>query len=162
MFPRVSTRFSSSHRALLTAVVAAGATALTTASSAPASESAYPASTKLETANYLVEITAAGPVKVGAEGTAKVTLTTKGEYHINAQYPYRFKAAAAGAGLTYPKPVLQRADGQFEEKRAIFTLPFVVSQAGRFTVGGTFHMSVCSASSCLVEKAPLDVSVTVE
>jgi hypothetical protein len=147
---------------LLPAVLIASATALTTAARAPASESAFPASAKFETDNYLVEITASGPFKVGVAGTAKVTLTTKGVYHINAQYPYRFKAAAPPDGLSYPKPVLQRADGQFEEKRAVFSLPFVASQAGKFNVSGTFHMSVCSSGSCLVEKPLLDVAVTVE
>ncbi|HKY39388.1 MAG TPA: hypothetical protein VJN18_25795 [Polyangiaceae bacterium] len=132
------------------------------AADAPSAESVFPASVKLETENYLVEIAAAGPFKVGVEGSAKVTLTTKGVYHINAQYPYRFKAAAPPNGLSYPKPVLQRADGQFEEKRAVFNLAFVASQAGKFNVGGVFHMSVCSSDSCLVEKAPLDVTVSVK
>lgn len=137
--------------------------ALTVTVSAAASEPAFPASAKLETANYVVEISADGPFKAGVQGVAKVTLTTKGEYHINAQYPYRFKASATPPpGLSYPKPVLQRADGQFEDKRAVFNLPFVTSQAGKFNVGGTFHMSVCSAGSCLVDKPPLDVTVTVQ
>jgi hypothetical protein len=162
LFSTLVTRLTLSARPLLAGVAAAAITTFVTASDAPAAESAFPASVRLETENYLVEITAAGPFKVGVEGTAKVTLTTKGVYHINAQYPYRFKAAAAPSGLSYPKPVLQRADGQFEEKRAVFNLAFVASQAGKFNVGGTFHMSVCSAGSCLVEKAPLDVAVNVQ
>ncbi len=163
MIHRETTRFPSSNRLLLAALLAASATALTATSRAPASEVAFPASAKLDTENYLVEITAAGPFKAGVQGTVKVTLTTKGAYHINAQYPYRFKAAATPpSGLSYPKPVLQRADGQFEEKRAVFNVPFVASQAGKFNVGGTFHMSVCSAGSCLVDKPSLDVTVAVE
>ena len=156
------TRLTPSPRPLLAAIAVATVSTLTAASPAPASEPAFPASAKLENDNYLVEISAAGPFKVGVEGTAKVTLTTKGAYHINPQYPYRFKAAAPGSGLSYPKPVLQRADGQFEEKKAVFNLPFVASQAGKFEVGGTFHMSVCSSGSCLMDKPPLDVTVSVQ
>jgi len=157
VFSTLYCRLSPSVRPLLAAVAL-----VTVSSSAPAADAAFPAAAKLETADYLVEITAAGPFEVGMEGRAKVTLTTKGAYHINSQYPYRFKAAAPPPGLSYPKPVLQRADGQFEEKRAVFNLAFVASQAGKFNVGGTFHMSVCSSGSCLVEKAPLDVTVSVQ
>jgi len=155
-------RLIPSTRPLLAAVLGATSTTLAAASPAPASDSAFAASAKFETENYVVQITAADPVKVGVEGTAKVTLTTKGVYHINPQYPYRFKAATPPSGLSYPKPVLQRGDGQFEEKRAVFNLPFVASQAGKFNVGGTLHMSVCSSGNCLVEKPPLDVTVTVQ
>jgi hypothetical protein len=151
-----------STRPLLAFILVAAGTTLAAASQALASDSVFPLAAKFETANYLVEITAPGPFKVGAEGAANVTLTTKGAYHINAQYPYRFKAAAPPNGLSYPKPVLQRADGAFEEKRAVFKLPFVASQPGKFNVGGAFHLSVCSAENCLVDKPSLDVSVSVE
>lgn len=162
MFSILLARLTLSARPMVAAVAVATVTTAAAASDAPATDSAFPASVRLETENYLVEIAAAGPFKAGVEGSARVTLTTKGVYHINAQYPYRFKAAAPPSGLSYPKPVLQRADGQFEEKRAVFNLAFVASQAGKFNVGGTFHMSVCSSGSCLVEKAPLDVTVTVQ
>jgi hypothetical protein len=123
---------------------------------------ATPAAVKLETDSYRVEITASGPYKAGAKSSVRVALTTKGAFHINPQYPYRFKATPAPEGVTYPKPILERGDGQFEEKRAVFDVPFVASRAGKFEVGGIFHMSVCSAGSCIVEKAPLELSISVE
>jgi hypothetical protein len=123
---------------------------------------AVPASTKLETENFLAEIGAAGPYKAGVAGSVKISLTTKGVFHINGQYPYRFKAGPPAEGVSYPKPILERADGQFAEKTAIFTLPFVATHAGTFNLGGVFHMSVCSPASCLVQKAPLEIAVTVQ
>lgn len=125
-------------------------------------DDATPATAKLETDSYRVEITATGPYKAGAKSSVRVALTTKGAFHINPQYPYRFKAKPAPEGVTYPKPILERGDGQFEEKKAFFDVPFVASHAGKFEVGGIFHMSVCSAGSCIVEKAPLEVSISVE
>lgn len=165
MYSIPNARWTRSARRSLSAVaVAIVATVATvaTASYATTSDPTFPASVKLEKENYVVEISAPGPFKVGVEGTAKITLTTKGDYHINPEYPYRFKAAAAANGLSYPKPVLQRADGKFEEKKAVFNLPFVASQAGKFNVGGTFSLSVCSTGNCLVEKAPLDVTLSVQ
>jgi hypothetical protein len=149
--------------ALATLVIAASVPAARARAASDTDPSrAEPVSTKLDTDNFLAEISAVGPYKAGVPATVKVSLTTKGVFHINGQYPYRFKTAPAPDGLTYSKSVLERADGQFEEKTAVFTLPFVASHAGAFNVGGVFHMSVCSPTSCVVQKAPLDISVTVQ
>jgi hypothetical protein len=123
---------------------------------------ALPSAANVEVDTYRVEMTTAGPYKSGAAGSVKITLTAKAGFHINGQYPYRFKASAAAEGVSYPKPVLERADGQFDEKSAVFTLPFVVGHAGKFAVGGVLNLSVCSPASCIVQKAPLDVTVTVQ
>jgi hypothetical protein len=118
-------------------------------------------STKIEADSYLVEISAGSPSRAGVPGSVRVSLTAKGGFHINDQYPYRFRASPAVEGLSYPKPVLERADGQFEEKTAVFQLPFVASRAGQFSVGGVLNLSVCSPTSCIVQKAPLAVTVSV-
>ena len=121
-----------------------------------------PTASKADAANYTAEIAAAGTYKSGTEGTVQVTIVAKGEYHMNPQYPYKFKANAPGDGLTYPKPTLQRADGKFEEKRGTFHIPFVAAKAGKTTVGGTLNLSVCSAANCVVDKVPLELVVEVK
>jgi|SRR5689334_238464 len=133
-------------------------------SSAPDAEQAHrgPRGSKADAANYTVEMVATGAYKAGAEGAVQITIVPKGEYHMNAQYPYKFKANAPADGLTYPKPMLQRADGKFEEKRGTFSVPFVAAKAGKVTVGGLLNMSVCSAANCIVEKVPLDLVVDVK
>ena len=123
---------------------------------------ALPSAAKLETDNYLVEIAATGPYQAGAAGSVKLTLTTKGVFHINALYPYRFKTTTPADGVSYPKPVLERADGQFAEKTAVFNLPFVAGHPGTFDLGGVFNLSVCSPNSCLMQKVPLTLSVAVQ
>jgi hypothetical protein len=120
------------------------------------------AGSKADAANYTAEIAAAGAYKAGAEGTVQVTVVPKGGYHINPQYPYKFKANAPGDGLTYPKPMLQRSDGKFEETRGTFNVPFIAAKAGKTTVGGTLNLSVCSAANCVVDKVPLELVVEVK
>ncbi len=120
-----------------------------------------PAASTVDADTYRAEMSAAGPYKIGA-GSVRVSLTAKQQFHINGEYPYRFKASPPAEGVSYPKPVLERADGQFAEKTAVFNLPFVASHAGQFAVGGVLNLSVCSASSCIVHKAPLNVTVTVQ
>jgi hypothetical protein len=149
--------------ALLTALL--GATAAPAApGGASRAEEAQPmqvAPTKFEAESYLVEISAGSPARAGIAGSVRVSLTAKAGFHINDQYPYRFRASPPADGVSYPKPVLERADGQYEEKTAVFQLPFVASHAGQFSVGGVLNLSVCSPTSCVVQKAPLSVTVSV-
>ena len=135
--------------------------ASTYASSAEPAQRMQATSTKIEAESYLVEISTGSPSRAGATGSVRVSLTAKGGFHINDQYPYRFRASPPVDGVSYPKPVLERVDGQFEEKTAVFVLPFVASHAGQFSVGGVLNLSVCSPTSCIVQKAPLALTVSV-
>ena len=134
------------------------------AQAAPARESASNlASARAETDNYLVELKSLPSYKPGVEGAFEVFLTSKGNYHTNAQYPYRFKTGVAPDGITYTKPNLVRADGSFEEeKKGSFKVPFVAARAGKYVVGGTFSLSVCSNANCIMEKVVLDTTVDVK
>ncbi|MEP7125643.1 MAG: hypothetical protein ABJE95_32230 [Byssovorax sp.] len=118
---------------------------------------------KSETDSYVAEIKAPGTYRAGAEGTVDITFATKGDYHINKQYPYKFKATdPAPEGIAYSKPILLRADGTFEEKSGSFKVPFTVSKAGKATVSGTLSLSVCSDANCIMDKVELAVDVDVK
>jgi len=134
------------------------------------------ASSKAETENYAVEVKAKGDYKAAAEGKIELTLKTKGPYHMNDQYPYKWKAADPPAeGVTYPKPILLRADFAFSEENksnpsnkdhkpdtAKVQVPFVMAKAGKATVAGTLHLSVCSDANCVMDKVPLELAVDVQ
>jgi hypothetical protein len=151
-------RFHFAPAAFIAAVTSAGFAA----GNAIARQPSSPTGAHAETANYVADIVPSGNYKVGAEGFVKVTIASKGEYHINPQYPYKFKAAAPAAeGVTYPKPVLQRADGTFETTRGTFQVPFVATKAGKATIGGTLHLSVCTATNCVMDKVALDIVVDI-
>jgi hypothetical protein len=118
---------------------------------------------KAESETFVAEMKASSGYKVGSEGVVEVTLSPKGSYHTNAQYPYKFKMAdPAPEGVTFPKAVLQRADGSFEEKRGSFKVPFVAAKPGKYTIAGTFHLSVCSDANCIMDKVALEVPVDVK
>jgi hypothetical protein len=120
------------------------------------------AAAKAETENYVAEITASGSYKAGAEGTVEVVLVPKAGYHTNAQYPYKFKLSDPPDGVSFPKPILSRADGNFEEKRGSFKVPFVAAKAGKATINGTLSLSVCSEANCIMDTVPLEVAVEVK
>lgn len=176
VFPSVMNTIPSSRRASFTGGVCLlllTGVAFAMASGCSKSEAATRPSTgesttviggaKNETDTFIAEIKAPTDYKAGSEGALEVTLTPKGGYHTNAQYPYKFKLNdPAPDGVTYPKPVLQRADGTFEEKRGSFKVPFVARKPGKTKLGGLFHLSVCSDANCIMDKVALEVDVDVK
>ncbi|MFT3764106.1 MAG: hypothetical protein QM820_01080 [Minicystis sp.] len=176
LFPSVMDMKPSTRKTTLSGAIALlvlGGAAFVAASGCSKSEAATSRSTthesvpvvggaKAETDNYVAEIKAGSGYKAGAEGAVEVTLATKGAYHTNAQYPYKFKLNDAPDGLSYPKPTLQRADGAFEEKKGTFKVPFNAAKPGKYTIAGVFSLSVCSEANCIMDKVPLEVSVEVK
>jgi hypothetical protein len=136
---------------------------------APPPRAAGPESTevakgpKVDAENYPAEMRTSGAYKAGTEGTVEITIVPKGTYHINNQYPYKFKAAdPAPEGVTFPKKILKREDGTFDDKKGSFKLPFVVAKPGKAKIVGTLHLSVCSDANCVMEKQELEVEVDVK
>lgn len=147
--------------------VSIGACSKSDAAAEPLGNSAKPMLSALgathETENYKVTIEAPGPYKKGVEGKINVVLTTKGEYHVNKQYPYKFTCQDPPAeGVQYPKAVVRREDGTFEERRAVLSVPFIASNSGEVKVGGVMSLSVCTDANCLMDKAPIELTVKVE
>ncbi|HRI68359.1 MAG TPA: hypothetical protein PK156_29220 [Polyangium sp.] len=115
---------------------------------------------KAETESYVAEIKPVGTYTPGKEGVVEIVLTAKAPYHINTAYSHKFVTPdPAPAGVTYPKTLLAKADGKFTESTATFQLPFVVSKAGKYGIGGRLSLSVCSSANCVMEKLDLEVDV---
>lgn len=151
-----------SLRPLLAAVVLSAAF-VSPAFGAPSESSSVVAANKKDASSYTVELTGKGPYKKGVEGAVALVLKAKPGFHVNPDYPAKFKLQdPAPEGVTYPKKVLKKEDGKFEEMQATFAVPFVAANAGKAKVGGTFHFSVCSDKNCFLEKVDLDVDVDVK
>jgi hypothetical protein len=118
------------------------------------------ASSRVETANYTIEIRPKSSYMKGSEGAFEVVLETKGDYHINEQYPYKF-APRETDGAAF-KGVVGREGGQFDKTKAVLTVPFTPTRGGAVTVGGKLSLSVCSDKNCLMEKQDLELPVTVK
>lgn len=138
---------------------------------AGAAPAAGPAASTVETAAYKLEIKPVGTYKKGQPATFEVILKTKGDQHVNEEYPTKFKAAE-GAGITYEQPKLEKmkhADAFALEKCASgkdmctlkITVKFTPDQAGAVKVGGELNVGVCNKETCLVEKKTLDLSINV-
>mgnify|MGYP000432130880 CR=1 FL=1 len=119
-----------------------------------------PLAAKAETESHVAEIKPVGTYTAGKEGLVQIVLTAKAPYHINGGYSYKFVTPdPAPVGVTYPKAQLLTADGKYTETTATFQLPFVVSKAGKYGVGGKLSLSVCSSANCVMEKVDLELEV---
>jgi hypothetical protein len=64
--------------------------------------------------------------------------------------------------ITFPKKVVPKTDGDFKETGDTLKVPFVSANAGMHKISCVFQFSVCSDKNCFMEKADLDVEVTVQ
>ena len=114
------------------------------------------------TASYDLDVTSwEGPV--GEEGYVLVTITAKGDHHINASYPQKVKLDAPAAGLTLPSRELRLDDAQLEgDKRLVYTVPLSADRVGDYQLRGQVHLSVCSEDQCRIDKAPLTARVVAQ
>jgi hypothetical protein len=147
-------------RRLLVSFALVSTAVVSPAVAAPAKHDASVQANKQDKDSYTVELKAVGSYKKGVEGTVELVLTPKGGHHVNPDYPAKFKVKDAD-GITFPKKVLERKDGDFKETGATLKIPFVAANAGKQKVSGEFKFSVCSDKNCFMEKADLDVEVNV-
>jgi hypothetical protein len=104
---------------------------------------------------------------VGAPCTVALKLVATGGFHINDEYPYRFKADDT-TGVEFlgtdpgGKATFSKGAGDWqksEEKAGTMTVKFVATDKGAKAVGGTFKLSVCSPQACLLEQPRVTASV---
>jgi hypothetical protein len=121
--------------------------------------------------NFVVNASVAS-CAANAECKIDLRLEAQGEFHVNKEYPYKFKMAAAPSGVTYlgkdPGGVdlFSKAAGDFSldasnEKVGTMTIRFKSSNRGSVSIAGVFKLSVCSAQNCMLEQAQVSVPVTV-
>lgn len=111
-------------------------------------------------ASFSAWLQTAGAYEAGKPATVTAVLTARDPYKCNDKYPYKFKLDPAGAGVSYPEPIVRGM--QIAPKRSTMTIPFIPSQAGPATISGTLYFSVCTDERCLIEQSKLSVSVDVK
>jgi hypothetical protein len=104
---------------------------------------------------------------VGSVCNVTFKLVATGNFHVNDEYPYRFKAAEV-AGVAFAgtdaagKNVFSKPAGDWrkvDEKGGAMTVKFTPADKGNKTIGGTFKLSVCSAATCLLEQREVSAVV---
>jgi len=101
-----------------------------------------------------------GDCAAGAACDLKLQVVATGDYHINDDYPYRFKADPS-PGVAFlgsdpaGKEVFSKPAGDWQKAQAkagTMTVKFTPASSGPSTIAGLLKVSVCSAESCLLEQ----------
>ncbi len=130
------------------------------------SRGSTPASKHVTGTNFTLDLESPG-CKAGTECAMTIKLVASGDYHVNAEYPYKFVASAA-PGIEFlgkgEATTFTRAAGDFAphgEKSGTMTVRFKPSSPGEARIAGTYKFSVCSADQCQIEQEKLDLAVPV-
>ncbi|HEY2366338.1 MAG TPA: hypothetical protein VGH87_08135 [Polyangiaceae bacterium] len=126
---------------------------------------------QVATGNNFVVSAAVASCTSNADCKIDLRLEAKGEFHVNKEYPYKFKAGPAN-GVTYlgrdgaGPETFSKSAGDFaldsgNEKVGTMTVKFKSANKGAVTIAGVFKLSVCSAQNCQLETANVSVPVTV-
>lgn len=120
--------------------------------------------------NFFVDGAQTGDCPAGANCALTLTLVATGDFHINDQYPYKFKADDA-SGLTFrgtdpggPNIFSKSADDwrKTGAQSGVMTVTFQSTDKGPRSITGNFKLSVCSAQSCQLEQQTVTVPVAVK
>jgi len=119
--------------------------------------------------NFFLDVAPTADCAAGATCSLTIKLVATGEFHINEDYPYKFKADDA-PGVEFlgadpaGKNVFSKAASDWkkrDEKSGAMTVAFRAADKGSKNVGGTFKLSVCSAQTCQLEQQQLQATVAV-
>jgi hypothetical protein len=118
--------------------------------------------------HFFVDVDPGPPCAAGATCTASVKLTATGAFHVNDEYPFKFKADEGEAGLEFlgkgseGKNVFSRQDGDWRkdaEQTGTMSVGWRVEQPGTKKLSGLLKLSVCSAQACQIDKASVQTTV---
>lgn len=141
--------------------VGAAAPALTDGTSPAAAAQPAAGQAKYSESSFELTLRPSGSYAAGKEGTVEILLDAKPPFHVNTQYPYKFKAKE-GPGVKYPRSVVTKDSAKLETQRVTMPIAFVPEAAGSHTVSGQFAFSVCTDETCLMEKRDLTLLVDVK
>ena len=128
-------------------------------------------SSSAATATYTIELKPAASYKKGVEGTFEVIVKTKGEYHVNEEYPTKLTPEKVPE-VTYAQPKLEKLKdptafaltkcgaGSKDSCTMVVTVKFT-PQAGATKVAAVLSFGVCNKDSCQIEKKTLDADIKV-
>jgi len=119
---------------------------------------AGPATSKYSEANFDLALSPKGAYASGQAAEAEIVLVAKAPFHVNQNYPYKFKLKDA-PGLKFANPVVGKDAVKLEAARATMPVAFTPESAGKHTLAGQMSFSVCTDDKCMIEKRDLSLDI---
>jgi hypothetical protein len=126
---------------------------------APPAPPAKPVFSRVSSPRWNVDFSAPGSCTAGTDCNATLRVEALGDYHVNAEYSFRFVPAAVG-GVTFAGG----APGDFARQGAkvgTLSLRFQSASAGPVTIAGTFKICVCTDAVCQPETVSVSLTVPI-
>lgn len=120
----------------------------------PASEAA----SKYSEPSFDLALQPKGSYTSGQAGQAEIVLAAKAPFHVNQNYPYKFKLKEA-PGLKFANLVVAKDAVKLEPARATVPIAFTPESAGKHTLAGQLSFSVCTDDKCMIEKRELALDI---
>ena len=124
------------------------------AAPAPASD----AKSKYDEAGFDLALTPKGNYASGQAAEAEIVLAAKAPFHVNQNYPYKFKLVQA-PGLKFASLLIAKDAVKLEPARATVPVLFTPETAGKHTLSGQLSFSVCTDDKCMIEKRELALEI---
>lgn len=130
---------------------------------AAAEAPAEPSGPKIETGSFVLEVSPAQPrYAAGKAGELEIALESRGEWHVNQEYPIRVDLKAA-PGVTLPKAELVKDDAkEFGEEKVRFLAAIEPASAGEHEVTCDVSFALCTEENCILEKRTLAMVLEVQ
>jgi len=141
--------------------VSASGTALPAAPAAADSAAVAPAAdakSSYNESNFDLSLSPKGAYASGQAGEAEIVLNAKAPFHVNQNYPYKFKLKET-PGVKYANLVVAKDQVKLEPARATLPVAFTPESAGKHTVAGQLSFSVCTDDKCMIEKRELALEI---
>jgi len=110
---------------------------------------------------FRLSFEARGPYRAQSQANAVVVLQSKAPFHVNPDYPLRFKLSP-NSRVTSEKTTFGRDAAKIQPAQAELTVSFVPTAKGKLELVGQLSFSVCTSEKCLVEKRQLKLDADVQ
>jgi len=143
------------------AASAAAAPAAAAPAAAPDSAAAAPAAdakSNYSESNFDLSLSPKGAYSSGQAGEAEIVLNAKAPFHVNQNYPYKFKLKET-PGLKFANLIVAKDQVKLEPARATLPVAFTPESAGKHLVAGQLSFSVCTDDKCMIEKRELALEI---
>ncbi|HMA93143.1 MAG TPA: hypothetical protein VKP30_10680 [Polyangiaceae bacterium] len=111
---------------------------------------------KYDEPQFSLSVVAPTDATKGATAGLNVVLVAKPPFHVNEEYPHRFRVIAA-RGLSTPAKMIQRDSAKVTKSRLEMAVPVTLDNEGPYGLDGEMGFSVCTNEKCLMEKRPLSI-----
>ncbi|MEM9194543.1 MAG: hypothetical protein AAGF12_35525 [Myxococcota bacterium] len=111
---------------------------------------------------FELRATAEGPFSSGELSQFAISLTPRGEWHVNEEFPISVELTVP-EGIDVPKAELGQSDAaEFGEEAARFDVPFTPSATGEHEVSAKVSFAVCTPSNCIPDERTLALVLPVQ